>query len=319
MTLYKTLDLIVQAFCFQIKSLFIQLNLDYFFKNSNQIHLKLVFLIMRKIIYLGVGLFILASCQSVKYKDVVYGQSANKEDLKLNIFVPKNSENKKLPVLLFVHGGNWNSGNKDQYGFFGRNFAKKEVITVIPTYTLSPKATVDQMTAEIAQAITWVQKNIETYHGEEKNLFVTGHSAGAQLVASAVLNPKFKIPLNSVAGIILNDGAGIDMKDYLEKYPPTSEDNYIATWSKNPDNWYQASPINFLGKNSPPFLIYVGSKTYPSITTANDHFIKKLHEFQPDVALTLLNKKHIPMILQYFWPWSDRFTETKNFMEQNSK
>ena len=300
-------------------SLFIQLNLDYFFKNSNQIHLKLVFLIMRKIIYLGVGLFILASCQSVKYKDVVYGQSATKEDLKLNVFVPKNSENKKLPILLFVHGGNWNSGNKDQYGFFGRNFAKKEVITVIPAYTLSPKANVDQMTAEIAQAITWVQKNIETYHGDEKNLFVTGHSAGAQLVASAVLNPKFKIPLNSIAGIILNDGAGIDMNDYLEKYPPTSEDNYIATWSKNPDNWYQASPINFLDKNSPPFLIYVGSKTYPSITTANDHFIKKLHEFQPDVALTLLNKKHIPMILQYFWPWSDRFTETKNFMEQNSK
>ena len=274
---------------------------------------------MRKIIYLGVSLLVLASCQSVKYKDVVYGQSATKEDLKLNIFVPKNSENKKLPVLLFVHGGNWNSGNKDQYGFFGRNFAKKEVITVIPAYTLSPKANVDQMTAEIAQAITWVQKNIETYHGEQKNIFVTGHSAGAQLVASAVLNPKFKIPLNSVAGIILNDGAGIDMKDYLEKYPPTSEDNYIATWSKNPDNWNQASPINFLDKNSPPFLIYVGSKTYPSITTANDHFIKKLHEFHPDVALTLLNKKHIPMILQYFWPWSDRFTETKNFMEQNSK
>lgn len=313
------MDLIVQAFCFQIKSLFIQLNMDYFFKNSNQIHLKLVFLIMRKIIYLGVGLFILAGCQSVKYKDVVYGQSANKEDLKLNIFVPKNSENKKLTVLLFVHGGNWNSGNKDQYGFFGRNFAKKEVITVIPSYTLSPKANVDQMMAEIAQAITWVQKNIETYHGEEKNFFVTGHSAGAQLVASAVLNPKFKISLNSVAGIILNDGAGIDMKDYLEKYPPTSEDNYIATWSKNPDNWYQASPINFLDKNSPPFLIYVGSKTYPSITTANDHFIKKLHEFQPDVAPIVLNKKHIPMILQYFWPWSDRFTETKNFMEQNSK
>ena len=274
---------------------------------------------MRKIIYLGFGLFILAGCQSVKYKDVVYGQSANKEDLKLNIFVPKNSENKKLPVLLFVHGGNWNSGNKDQYGFFGRNFAKKEVITVIPAYTLSPKANVDQMTAEIAQAITWVQKNIETYHGDEKNLFVTGHSAGAQLVASAVLNPKFKIHLKSVAGIILNDGAGIDMKDYLEKYPPTSEDDYIATWSKNPDNWYQASPINFLDKNSPPFLIYVGSKTYASITTANDHFLKKLHEFQPEVAPIVLNKKHIPMILQYFWPWSDRFTETKNFMEQNSK
>ena len=274
---------------------------------------------MRNIIYLLLGSVLMMSCQSVKHKDVVYGQSFNKEDLKLNIFVPNNSENKKLPVLLFVHGGNWNSGNKDQYGFFGRNFAKKDVITVIPAYTLSPKADVDQMTTEIAQAITWVQKNIGTYHGDEKNLFVTGHSAGAQLVASAVLNPKFKIPERSIAGIILNDAAGIDMKDYLEKYPPTAEDDYIATWSENPDNWYQASPINFLEKNSPPFLIYVGSRTYPSITTANDHFLKKLNEFQPNVKPILLNKKHIPMILQYFLPWSERFMETKKFIQQNSK
>ena len=274
---------------------------------------------MQKIIYLLLGSLLMMGCQSVKHKDVVYGQSSNKEDLKLNIFVPNNSENKKLPVLLFVHGGNWNSGNKDQYGFFGRNFAKKDVITVIPAYTLSPKANVDQMTTEIAQAITWVQKNIGNYHGDEKNLFVTGHSAGAQLVASAVLNPKFKIPEKSIAGIILNDGAGIDMKDYLEKYPPTSEDDYIATWSTNPDNWYQASPINFLDKNSPPFLIYVGSKTYPSITTANDHFLKKLNEFQPDVKPILLNKKHIPMILQYFFPWSDRFIEITDFMKKQDQ
>ena len=108
---------------------------------------------MRKIIYLGVSLLILASCQSVKYKDVVYGQSKNKSDLKLNVFVPNNSEQTKFPVLIFVHGGNWNSGDKNQYGFFGRNFAKKDVITVIPEYTLSPKANVDEMTSEIAMAI----------------------------------------------------------------------------------------------------------------------------------------------------------------------
>ncbi|QOW09049.1 alpha/beta hydrolase [Kaistella flava (ex Peng et al. 2021)] len=274
---------------------------------------------MRKIIYLSFGLLLFMSCQSIKYKDVVYAKSSDHEDLKLNIFVPKNAQNKKLPVLLFVHGGNWNSGNKDQYGFFGRNFAKKDVITVIPDYTLSPKANVDQMTTEIAEVIKFVQKNISEYHGDSTKLFVTGHSAGAQLVASAVLNPKFGVPENSISGIILNDGAGIDMKNYLEKYPPTSKDDYIATWSTNPDNWYQASPINFLDKNSPPFLIYVGTKTYPSITTANEHFLKKLNEFQPEVKPIFLKKKHIPMMLQYFWPWSDRFTETIDFMKKNKK
>ena len=274
---------------------------------------------MQKIFYLGLGILMMMSCSSVKHKDVVYGQSKSKEDLKLNIFVPKNSENKKLPVLVFVHGGNWNSGNKDQYGFFGRNFAKKDVITVIPGYTLSPKANVEQMTTEIAQAVKWVQKNISKYNGDAKNLFVTGHSAGGQLVASAVLNPKFGIDEGSISGIILNDAAGIDMQDYLEKNPPTAEDDYLATWSNDPKNWYQASPINFLDENSPPFLIYVGMKTYQSIKTANEHFLTKVNQFQPEVKPMIINKSHIPMVLQYFFPWNDRSTEMVDFMKKNRK
>lgn len=274
---------------------------------------------MQKTVTLSLISFIFLSCQSVKYKDVVYGHSKNKEDLTLDIFVPKNSENKKLPVLIFVHGGNWNSGDKKTYGFFGRNFARKDIITVIPSYTLSPKANVDEMTTEIASAVKWVQNNISQYNGDAKNLFVTGHSAGAQLVASAVLNPKFGIDENSISGIILNDGAGIDMQNYLEKYPPTNENDYLATWSNNPKNWFQASPINFLDKNSPPFLIYIGTKTYPSIKVANEHFVKKLHEFQPKVKPIIINKSHIPMVLQYFFPWNKRSTEIVDFMERNKK
>lgn len=271
---------------------------------------------MQKYFIAILGLVFLASCASTKSKDIIYGKSFKNEDLKLNIFVPKHSKGKKLPVLIFVHGGNWNSGSKDQYGFFGRNFARKDVVTVIPSYTLSPEANVDEMTSEIATAIKWIQKNIKNYNGDENQIFVTGHSAGGQLVANAVLNPKFGIDEKSISGIILNDAAGIDMKDYLEKNPPTNQDNYIATWSKNPENWYQASPIYFLDKNSPPFMIYVGEKTYPSIKTANEHFLAKLHEFQPNVKPIFINKSHIPMVLQYFFPWNKRSTEIKNFMDK---
>lgn len=272
---------------------------------------------MKKILGFGVALLTLLNCQSIKHKDVIYGQTTDKENLKANIFVPHNSEGKKLPVLIFVHGGNWNSGSKDQYGFFGRNFAKKNVITVIPGYTLSPEANVEQMTDEIATAIKWVQKNISTYHGDANQLFVTGHSAGGQLVASAVLNPKFEIAENSVSGIILNDAAGIDMKDYLEKYPPTTEDDYLSTWSSNPANWREASPIYFLNEKSPPFLIYVGTKTYPSITTANEHFLKELNKYQPEVKPIMIEKSHIPMVLQYFFSGSNRFTEIADFIHKN--
>ena len=264
-------------------------------------------------------LFLLAlmtiSCKpTMAYKDISYTKNNKGEEVKLNIFTPKNTKNN--PVLIFVYGGNWNTGNKDKYSLLGKNFARKNMTVVIPDYTLSPNADVDEMTKEIAAAIQFTKKNIAKYDGDRNRIFISGHSAGGQLATSAVMNPKYGIAENTIAGIILIDAAGIDMKNYLEKYPPTAEDNYDVTWSKDPEKWKQASSIYFINEKTPPFLIYVGEKTYPSIKLANENFVKALQPFQPDVKPIMLNKKHIPMMLQYFLPWSKRFDEAVNFMDR---
>lgn len=254
---------------------------------------------------------LLSSCSSQKVKDVIYD---TKQQRKLNIFVPRNDATTPLPVLIFVHGGNWNTGNKNMYGFIGRNFAQKDVITVIPSYTLSPDANYDQMATEIAHAILWTKENIDNYGGDSSKIYVTGHSAGGHLVALATLNPTYNIPVGTVSGIILNDAAGLDMKHYLEEYPPTTENDYLATWTNNPAEWQKASPIYYLDSKSPNFMVYVGTKTYPSIKVSNDRFLKELKKYQKEVAPIYLDKKHIPMVLQYYWPWNKRFDEITEFM-----
>lgn len=259
---------------------------------------------------------IIISCKpTMIYKNIPYTKNAKGEDVKLNIFTPKNTKNKNNPVLIFVYGGNWNTGSKEKYRILGRNFARKNLTVVIPDYTLSPNANVDEMTREIASAIQFTKENAAKYHGDPNRIFISGHSAGGQLATSAVMNPKYGVADHTISGIILIDAAGIDMKNYLEKYPPTSEDNYDVTWSKNPENWKQASSIYFINEKTPPFLIYVGEKTYPSIKLANENFIKALKPFQPNVKPIFLNKKHVPMVLQYFLPWSKRLDEAKAFIE----
>ncbi len=260
------------------------------------------------------ALMIISCKPTMIYKNISYTKNHKGEDVKLNIFTPKNIKDKNLPVLIYVYGGNWNTGNKDKYHLLGRNFARKNMTVVIPDYTLSPNADVDEMTKEIAAAIQFTKQNAAKYHGDPERIFISGHSAGGQLATSAVMNPKYGIPEKTIAGIILIDAAGIDMKNYLEKYPPTAEDNYDATWSKDPEKWKQASSIYFINEKTPPFLIYVGEKTYPSIKVANENFLKVLKPFQPDVKLIMLNKKHVPMILQYFLPWSKRLDEAVDFI-----
>lgn len=266
--------------------------------------------------------FMLVNCGAKKSTDISYLESANKNIPKaprLNVFVPRKSSTAQVPVLIFVHGGNWNNGRKGTYDLLGRNFASKGVITVIPDYTLSPDATYHDMSRQIVSVIQWTKKNINQYNGNPNMIYINGHSAGGHLGALAVMNPKFGIASGSIAGIILNDAAGLDMKNYLEGNPPTAKDDYLTTWTSNPEQWKDASPIYFLNKNTPPFLIYVGDKTYNSIKIANSRFIDALQPFQPDVKPIKLNKRHVPMVLQYFSPWSNRFDEIIAFMKLHKK
>lgn len=260
------------------------------------------------------------SCAAIKQKDISYIEKSKTDIIeipKLNVFAPRKISEEKLPVLIFVHGGNWNSGSKDQYGFFGRNFAKKEVITVIPDYTLSLIVSYDEMVQQVAEAIRWTQKHISEYNGDPNRIYLTGHSAGGHLLALAIMNPKYNLDPKSISGIIFNDAAGLDMYNYLQKIPPTKENDYLNTWTDDPEVWKQASPIYFIDENTPPIMVYIGSKTYPSIKEANRRFLNALKPFQPEVEPIVLPKKHVPMIVQYFWPWNDRFEEIVSFMKKH--
>lgn len=261
---------------------------------------------------------VLAGCASKKYGNVSYLENSTSaiQQPTLNIFTPKN---KKLnnPVLLFVHGGNWSSGDKKIYSLLGRNFAKKGITTVIVGYTLSPDANYNDMAIEVAKSVEWTKANISNYNGNPNAIFLTGHSAGGHLVALVGTNPKYLKDNSIIKGIILNDAAGLDMKHYLEEFPPTNFSDYLTTWTSDPKEWLNASPIYFLDKNSPPFMIYLGSKTYESIRVANERFLDKLHTFQPKAQPIILDKSHIPMMLQYFLPSSDRYNEIIDFIKKN--
>ena len=270
------------------------------------------------LLFITAAIFLLSSCATKKFKDVDFIQRPNSgisKTPKLNVFIPRKMAPQKMPILLFIHGGNWNTGNKNTYSWLGRNFAKREIITMIPDYTLSPNTDYDGMAREVAAAIKWAKAHAADYNGDPNRIFITGHSAGGHLAALAVMNPKYGISKDAIAGIILNDAAGLDMKHYLENKPPTENQDYLKTWSNDSEKWRDASPIYFLDKDTPPFMIYVGSNTYNSIKVANERFVAALKPFQPEVTPIFINKSHIPMVLQYFWPSSNRFDETVIFMK----
>lgn len=263
-------------------------------------------------------LFFFSQCASKKSKDLTYlshSEALVESFPELDVFKPRKSKNN--PVVIFIHGGYWESGSKDIYGFLGRNLAKKGIATVIPNYTLSPNGNYNTMAKEVAKAIQWTYDSIKQFNGNPNQIFLMGHSAGGHLIALVGSNPKYLKNMDLIKGIILNDAAGLDMYSYLKENPPTQEHRYDVTWTYKEENWKDASPIYFLSKKTPPFLIFVGTKTYPSILSQNKEFLKELHQYQPGVEINYQKKKHVPMMFQLINPWNKNYKIISNFIETN--
>ena len=220
-------------------------------------------------------------------KNITYQQtelSNNSSKLELSVFAPGKRADLN-EVLIFIHGGSWNSGKKSLYNFFGSRMARKNVVVVTIDYPLSPKANYHQMAVAVVKAVEWVKKNIETFGGNPERIFISGHSAGGHLAALVTLRNQYFDSLgmsSPIKGIILIDAAGLDMFGYLQEEKFPEDHTYLKTFTKNPISWKDASPLYHLHHNMPPMLIYRGEKTYPSIFKSHQKFIKALKEYAPD-------------------------------------
>lgn len=189
----------------------------------------------------------------------------------LDLYLP---EGRNWPVLVFVHGGGWNSGDRkyavagvDPYAGIGRFYAAHGVGTAVISYRLLPHVAWRGQIQDVAGAAAWVHRNIASYGGDPKRLFLAGHSAGAQLAARVALDPE---PLQSeglsktiVSGVIAVSGSAYELdpersdilrggrRAYFERR--FAQGDTTGAWIR------EVSLLRFIDGNAPPFLIFYGS------------------------------------------------------------
>ena len=108
----------------------------------------------------------------------------------LSIYRPASGA-RNAPVIVFFYGGNWVSGERDDYAFVGRSLAKRGFEVVIPDYRLYPQVSYPDFLRDGARAVVWTERRIAAYGGDPKRLFVMGHSAGAYNAAMLALDPRW--------------------------------------------------------------------------------------------------------------------------------
>jgi len=208
-------------------------------------------------------------------KNIKYGAS----EAKLDVYRPENGDG--YPVLIFVHGGSWNSGEKELYAPVAQKFVPLGMVVVIPDYTLHPKVTYRAQTEEMAAAIAWTIENISQFGGDPKRIVVSGHSAGAQLTALAILDPQFLNAHDHSAGTLcgyigVSGPYDINAQMAFER-SKGNESKLLPAVFEGEKNFASASATTHLQSNFPPALILHGDSdtTVPfSISqTFNDKLI----------------------------------------------
>ena len=108
----------------------------------------------------------------------------------------------RRPVLLFVHGGGWDSGDPAHYGFVARALAPEGFIVVNAGYRLHPEAVYPAMLEDAAGAFAWTYRNIARFGGDPDRIILAGHSAGAYNVVMTALDRQWLAREGLEPGII---------------------------------------------------------------------------------------------------------------------
>ena len=117
-----------------------------------------------------------------KSSDVSFGPGARD---RMDIY---RSETPKAgtPVLVFVHGGSWDSGSKDIYKFLADGFTQFGYDVVVPNYRLYPDAVFPEFLNDNARAVKSVQEKFPN-----RPIVLMGHSAGGYNVLMLSLRDEY--------------------------------------------------------------------------------------------------------------------------------
>ena len=197
------------------------------------------------------------SAELTVHRDLAYVEPKNDRQT-LDVYAPAVGQNH--PVVVWVHGGGWQTGDKKEVANKPRAFVDRGFLFVSVNYRLLPDVTIRQIAADVAKAIRWTHDHAKEYGGDPQMMFVAGHSAGALLVALICTDESYlkaeKLPLSVIKGCVPVDGDTYDVPMQVRTVEQQRADIYRRKFG-NEDNQKALSPVTHVakGKNIPPFLI----------------------------------------------------------------
>ena len=206
-----------------------------------------------------------ARAQDVK-RDIPYVDPPQERQV-LDVYAPPGAKN--LPVVFWIHGGGWQTGDKKEVQLKPQAFNDKGFVFVSTNYRLLPAVDMGTIIRDVAKAVRWVHDHIAGHGGDPKRLYVMGHSAGAQLAALVCIDDRYLkaegVPMAALKGCVPVDGDTYDVPAIIETAEarwrthglPRAKFGHREKFGNDPAKHKDFSAVTHVaaGKGIPPFLI----------------------------------------------------------------
>jgi acetyl esterase/lipase len=182
--------------------------------------------------------------------DLQYGVLAKQ---RLDVYTPTKNSGQKLPIVIFLHGGGWNSGDKNQYRFVGAALAEQGWIGVSVNYRLYPAVKYPAFMDDAALAVKYVHEHATEWGGDSQKIYLMGHSAGAHIATMLALDNEF---LQKIGGDSHWLRGVIGVAGPYDFIPFTFD--YMHDLFGPEANYAQSQPVNYARADAPPLLLLHG-------------------------------------------------------------
>ncbi len=175
---------------------------------------------------------------------------------------PAQTTKAPAPLVVFVHGGGWKRGSKDNASgawkaphYTGEGYAYAAI-----NYRLVPGATVEDQAADVAAALRYLIDHAAALGNDPARIVLMGHSAGAHLVALVGTDERYLkgagLSFASLKGVIPVDGAAYDVPRQIKDGGNFMHDTYATAFGTEPARQRALSPTFQAARpNAPAFLL----------------------------------------------------------------
>ncbi|MCA9176849.1 MAG: serine hydrolase [Planctomycetales bacterium] len=172
--------------------------------------------------HFAVLLLLAAPCRFVAAQhlqaNIPYANPAHERHV-LDIYTPAAAASQggqvSRPVVFWIHGGGWQTGDKSDVQIKPQVLTERGYVFVSTNYRLLPDVDMETLIRDVAMSLGWVHKNIAKHGGDPGQIYVMGHSAGAQLAALLCVDERYLkeqgVPFSALRGCVPVDGDTYDI------------------------------------------------------------------------------------------------------------